>query len=122
MKKLLLAFSIALSMILSSSIVISQPIKTQPAQTRPPLSPEAPSDITVVESEWVKTNYQKMSIHSVRNKAEYAEEHIPGTIWSIYTEESKWSTDFDPSKDKFDMSKLPADKNTPIIVYGNDEY
>ena len=116
MKKFLLTFFISLSIILASSIVIAQP------PTRPPLSPETPSNLTVVDSQWVKENYQKMEVHSVRNKAEYAEGHIPGTILSIYIEESKWATDFDSSKDEFDMSKFPADKNTPIILYGNDEY
>jgi rhodanese-related sulfurtransferase len=86
-----------------------------------PLTPETLSDVTIVDGEWVLANYQKMKVYDYRIKAEYVEGHIPGAISSIYTEESKWATDFDPSKDKFDLSKFPADKNTPIIAYCNGQ-
>jgi rhodanese-related sulfurtransferase len=76
----------------------------------------------MVDSKWVKGNYQKMTVVDPRFKAEYAEEHIPGAISAVYLENSKKSIDFDSSKDTFDMGKLPADKNTPIIVIGNDKH
>ena len=87
-----------------------------------PLSPEILTGVKMVDSEWVKANYKKMTVIDPRFKAEYAEEHIPGAISSVYIENSEKSVDFDWSKDTFDMSKLPADKNTPIIVIGNDKH
>ena len=112
MKKLLIAFFIALSMILAASI----------AKAESPLSPETLLGVTMVDGEWVKANYLKMKVVDPRFKAEYAEDHILGAISAVYLENSKKSTDFDSSKDTFDMSKLPADKNTPIILFGNDKY
>lgn len=97
-------------------------VAAEHSRTRPPLSPETLPGGTVVDSKWVKENYLNVNVHSVRNRAEYVEEHIPGALSSIYTEASRWSVDFDPSKDQFDMSKFPADKNTPVLIYGNDEY
>ena len=87
-----------------------------------PLSPEVLPGVKMVDSEWVKANYQKMTVIDPRFKAEYVEEHIPGAISAEYIENSKKSIDFDSSKDTMDMSKLSADKNTPIIVIGNDKH
>ncbi len=90
-------------------------------KARAPLSPETLPGTTVVDSEWVKANYQKIKVYDPRTKAEYAEDHIPGAIFAPYIERSKKSLDFDSSKDEFDISKFPTDKNTPIILYGNDQ-
>ena len=96
----------------------SAPIVTEGS----PLSPEILTGVKMVDSEWVKANYQKMTVVDPRFKAEYAEEHIPGAISAVYLENSDKSTDFDSLKDTFEMIKLPADKNTSIIVFGNDRY
>lgn len=85
-------------------------------------APETPTTIkgvTVVNDEWVKANYQKMAVYDVRKKAEYVEGHIPGAISAPYSEKSEKTPDFDASVDKLDLSKFPADKNTPVIVYCN---
>jgi rhodanese-related sulfurtransferase len=50
---------------------------------------------------------------------EYAESHIKGAISVPYKEKSAKSVDFDASQDSFDLSKLPADKNTAMIIYCN---
>ena len=50
---------------------------------------------------------------------EYAESHIKGAISVPYKEKSTKSVDFDASQDSFDLSKLPANKNTAIIIYCN---
>jgi rhodanese-related sulfurtransferase len=53
-----------------------------------------------------------------RVPAEYAEMHIKGAKSVLYREvhprESKLSPD-----DKFDLAKLPAEKNTPLVFYCN---
>ncbi len=112
MKRLIIAFSIAVSLILAFSF----------AKAASPLSPEKLAGVKMVNSEWVKANYQKMTVIDPRFKAEYAEEHIPGAMSTVYIENSKKSVNYDSSKDTFDTSKLPADKNTPIIVIGNDKH
>lgn len=50
---------------------------------------------------------------------EYAEGHIKGAVSVPYKEKSAKSVDFDASQDNFDLSKLPANKNTAIIIYCN---
>ncbi len=50
---------------------------------------------------------------------EYAEGHIKGAISVPYKEKSAKATDFDATQDSFDLSKLPADKNTAMVFYCN---
>ena len=50
---------------------------------------------------------------------EYAESHIKGAINVPYKERSAKSADFNAAEDKMDLSKLPADKNTPMVIYCN---
>lgn len=50
---------------------------------------------------------------------EYAESHIKGAINVPYKEKSTKSVDFDVKQDSFDLSKLPANKNTAMIIYCN---
>lgn len=51
--------------------------------------------------------------------AEYAEKAIKGAKSVPYKEKSAKEVGFDPSKDDFDMTKLPQDKAAPIIFYCN---
>jgi len=50
---------------------------------------------------------------------EYAEAHIKGAKSVPYKEKSAKAVDFDAAMDTFDLTKLPADKNAPIIFYCN---
>ncbi len=50
---------------------------------------------------------------------EYAEGHIKGAVNVTYKEKSAKSPDFDASQDSFDLSKLPADKNAPVVFQCN---
>ncbi len=54
-----------------------------------------------------------------RVAGEYVEAHIKGAVSIPYKEKSAKSADFDPTKDRFDLSKLPSDKNTPFITQCN---
>lgn len=50
---------------------------------------------------------------------EYAEAHIKGAKSVPYKEKSGKDAKFDPKDDSFDLTKLPADKNAPVIFYCN---
>lgn len=52
---------------------------------------------------------------------EYADAHIKGAISVPYKEKSAKAEDFDASQDSFDLSKLPAEKSTPVLFYCNGE-
>lgn len=50
---------------------------------------------------------------------EFAEGHIPGALSVPYKEKSAKDAQFDGTADTFDVAKLPADKNAPIITQCN---
>jgi rhodanese-related sulfurtransferase len=50
---------------------------------------------------------------------EYVEQHIQGAINIPYKEKSAKQPEFDARLDKFDLSRLPRDKSTPVIFYCN---
>ncbi len=54
-----------------------------------------------------------------RVAAEYAEKTIKGAINVPYKEKSAHDPAFDASQDHFDLSKLPADKSAPMVVFCN---
>lgn len=54
-----------------------------------------------------------------RVAAEYAEKSIKGAKSVPYKEKSAKVADFDPSADQFDLSKLPSDKNAPMVLFCN---
>ncbi len=109
MKALLNRFTIAFIMILVPAIVWA----------KKPLTPDSIPGVKVVDAAFVKTNLGKIKVFDVRKKAEYVDGHIPGAINVWYHERSKKSVNFDPSRDRFDLSKFPSDKNEPIIVHCN---
>ena len=49
------------------------------------------------------------------------EGHLPGAIMLPYKEKSDKAANFDSSVDKFDTSKLPSDKSTPVVFYCNGD-
>ncbi len=56
-------------------------------------------------------------VYDVRLQEEYDHGHIPGSIFVPYAEASAKEVGFEPAEDKFDLSKLPADKNATFIMY-----
>jgi rhodanese-related sulfurtransferase len=45
--------------------------------------------------------------------------HIPGAVAIAYKEKSEKTAGFDASQDAFDLTKLPGDKNKPIVFYSD---
>ncbi|BCB25255.1 hypothetical protein SKTS_01410 [Sulfurimicrobium lacus] len=52
-----------------------------------------------------------------RAEAEYVEGHIKGSLLVPYHEVSAKEVGFDAAEDKFDLTKLPQDKNTAMLLY-----
>jgi len=84
-----------------------------------PITPETTDGVITVGADWLKSNISTVKVYDVRKKGEYVENHIPGATNVPYKEKSAKNVDFDSSLDKFKISKLPADKNTPVVVYCN---
>lgn len=58
-------------------------------------------------------------IIDTRVESEYNTEHISGAINVTYFEKSAKSAIFSPHHDKFDLSKLPSNKNNDLVIYCN---
>lgn len=57
--------------------------------------------------------------YDVRVPSDFAEGTIKGAISLPYTNVSTNTPDFDASKDKWAVEKLPANKAEPILIFGN---
>lgn len=87
-----------------------------------PIVPEGLSGAKVVNADECKKLISgNAKVFDVRNELEYGEGHIPGAVSLPYKEKSDKSVNFDVAADKFDISKLPSDKSTPIIFYCNGD-
>lgn len=83
-------------------------------------TPETLAGTKVVTAEDVqKFMASGVPVIDARVANEYAEEHIKGAKNVPYKEKSAKSTSFDASQDSFDVSKLPADKSAPVVIYCN---
>jgi ABC-type phosphate/phosphonate transport system substrate-binding protein/rhodanese-related sulfurtransferase len=58
-------------------------------------------------------------IYDTRVKDEYDDRHIKGAKSVPYAEKSHKEVGFDPANDKFDLTQIPQDKNSPVIFACN---
>lgn len=83
-------------------------------------TPDSIPGTTVVTAEKAKAMVESgVLIVDTRVANEYVEQHIKGAVNVPYKEKSAKDVKFDAKQDSFDLSKLPADKNTPLIFYCN---
>lgn len=88
--------------------------------TRGFYSPEVLPGATIPTAEQVKKLMaQGVPLFDVRPLAHYREAHIPGAVNVTYQMNSPKEVDYDDSVDGFDVSKLPKDKNAPMIFQCN---
>ncbi len=85
-----------------------------------PIVPDSLNGAKVVNADECKKLISgNAKVFDVRNELEFGEGHIPGAVSLPYKEKSDKSVNFDAAADKFDLSKLPSDKSTPVIFYCN---
>jgi len=83
-------------------------------------SPATLAGTTLVNADKVKALLDSgVPVIDTRVANEYAESHIKGAKNVPYKEKSAKAADFDASQDSFDVAKLPADKNAPVVLYCN---
>lgn len=83
-------------------------------------TPTSLEGATTVTAEQVKQMMDKgVPVIDARTATEFAEGHVKGATLVTYKEKSEKKVGFDASNDKFDLSKLPADKNAPVVLYCN---
>jgi rhodanese-related sulfurtransferase len=84
-----------------------------------PDTPTTVSGFAIVTPEEARALVGKASFFDMRSAINYGKGHIQGAKALPYGEKSGFTPDFDGSKDKFDTSKLPADKNATIVFYSD---
>jgi ABC-type phosphate/phosphonate transport system substrate-binding protein/rhodanese-related sulfurtransferase len=88
--------------------------------TRGFFTPEVSQGVSIPTAAEVKKMLgQGVPLFDVRPHAQYREAHIPGAINVTYQMNSPKDVEYDDSVDAFDISKLPKDKNAPIIFQCN---
>jgi ABC-type phosphate/phosphonate transport system substrate-binding protein/rhodanese-related sulfurtransferase len=83
-------------------------------------TPRVLSGGTIVSAETVRTMLAKgVPLFDVRPPAQYQESHIPGARNLPYKMNSAKDVDFDGSLDTWDISRLPQNKDAPVIFQCN---
>lgn len=82
--------------------------------------PPTLAGVTVVSAEQAKRMTEAgVPIVDTRVGNEYADAHVKGAKNVPYKEKSAKDVAFNAKDDQFDLAKLPADKNAPLIFYCN---
>jgi ABC-type phosphate/phosphonate transport system substrate-binding protein/rhodanese-related sulfurtransferase len=88
--------------------------------TRGFYTPEVLPGAAIVTAEQAKKLMdQGVPLFDVRPESHYLEMHIRGARHVPYLMNSPKETDYDDAVDKFDLAKLPRDKNAPMIFQCN---
>jgi rhodanese-related sulfurtransferase len=73
----------------------------------------------VISAEEGQAQVGKARFYDMRKAINFGKGHIKGAVALPYTEKSKKTAGFDASQDRFDVAKLPTDKNAPIVFYSD---
>jgi len=83
-------------------------------------TPEVLPGAVIVTAEQVKQLMAKGALlYDVRPQSHYRQGHIPGAINLTYEMNSPKEVDYDDALDRFDVTRLPKDKNAPVIFQCN---
>jgi rhodanese-related sulfurtransferase len=84
-----------------------------------PATPTKAPGVEVISVEKAKELLGKAQFYDMRSVLNYGKGHLKGAQALPYDQKSEASENFDASKDKFNMAKLPADKSAPIVFYSD---
>jgi rhodanese-related sulfurtransferase len=90
-----------------------------PAFAQSPDSPSSLPGVQVVSVEEAIHLVGTAAFFDVRMPLSYGRGHIKGAVTLPYDEKSAKSAAFDASQDRFDVTRLPKDKATPIVFYSD---
>lgn len=104
--------SIGLSLCLVS---LSVPVA---AQSAPP-TPLAAAGVEVITPQQAQAFIGKAAFFDMRSAVNYGKGHIKGATALPYDQKSELNESFDGARDKFDVSRLPADKAATLVFYSD---
>lgn len=85
-----------------------------------PQTPDKLDGVTLISADQARDLAAKgVPLVDTRVANEYAEKTAKGAISVPYKEKSAKDAGFDKSQDNFNLAKLPADKNAPVIFFCN---
>jgi 3-mercaptopyruvate sulfurtransferase SseA len=92
------------------------------ATAMPVTAAETPTSLPggkVVTADEAKAQVGKARFFDMRKAINFGKGHVKGAAALPYDEKSEKASSFDGSKDGFDKSKLPPDKNMPLVFYSD---
>ncbi len=93
------------------------------AAAAPALAQETPATldgVKLVSAEQARDLGAKgAALVDTRTPNEFSEKTVKGAVNVPYKEKSAKAANFDKAADSFDLAKLPADKNAPVIFFCN---
>lgn len=84
-----------------------------------PVTPTVLNGGKVVSVDDAKAMLGKAKFYDMRKAISFGKGHVPGAVALPYDQKSEKAENFDPSKDKVDLSQLPPNKADPIVFYSD---
>ncbi len=82
-------------------------------------TPTKAAGVEIITVDQAKALLGKSQFFDMRSAVNFGKGHIKGAVALPYDNKSENNENFDSSKDKFDTSKLPADKNATVVFYSD---
>lgn len=86
-----------------------------------PLTPTSVKGARIIGVEEAKGLLDKKAatVFDTRSALNFGKGHVPGATLVAYKEKSDFKVNFDAEQDRFDIAKLPADKNATIVIHSD---
>lgn len=89
------------------------------ALAQDPMTPTSAKGVQVVSVEEARNLLGKVPFFDFRSAVNYGRGHIKGAVALPYEQKSEKTDQFDATKDRFDMAKLPKDKSSSVVFYSD---
>lgn len=84
-----------------------------------PVTPTTAPGVEVITIDQAKGLVGKAQFFDMRSAVNFGKGHIKGAVALPYDNKSDNAPNFDATKDKFNVAKLPSDKSTTIVFYSD---
>ncbi len=105
--------------LMSTAFCVAATVGAPCAMAQDPPTPTSAKGVEVISVEQARDLTGKAQFYDMRAAVNYGKGHLKGAKALPYDQKSEKSENFDASKDKFDMSKLPKEKSAPIVFYSD---
>lgn len=103
----------------AATLLIALGLSVSAVAAEPPPTPTKVSGFEIISAEQANGMVGKAQFFDMRSAVNFGKGHIKGAKAMPYDGKSQNAENFDSALDKFDVAKLPADKNTPVVFYSD---